>query len=87
MLASGTKDGDALPINANAKVLGATLMAGETLDYQASPDRHLYLVPATGAIRVNGAQAQARDGVAITGEELISITALEESELVLVDAR
>lgn len=88
VLASGAAEADdALPIRADARVLGATLKAGETLDYATDPARHLYLVPATGAIKVDGVAANARDGVAITGLDRFSITAIEESELVLVDAR
>lgn len=86
-LASGKPDdADALPIRADARVLGATLKAGETLEYQTDPARHLYLVAATGAITIDGVPAGARDGVAITGLERFSVTAVEESELVLVDA-
>lgn len=88
VLASGTPGADdALPIRADARVLGATLMAGETLHYAASPDRHLYLVPATGRITINGVEANTRDGVAITGEAALEIVALDTAELVLVDAR
>ena len=88
VLASGAAVGqEALPIRADAKVLGATLKAGETLRYSAEPGRHIYLVPATGAITVDGVPANARDGVAITGLDGFSITAVEDSELVLVDAR
>ena len=88
VLASGTPEADdALPIRADARVSGATLKAGETLSYDADPARHIYLVPAAGAITINGIAAMARDGVAITGLERFSITAVEESELVLVDAR
>lgn len=86
-LASGQGEGDALPIRANARVLGATLKAGESLTLEADPARHVYLVPATGAITVNGIAAQARDGIAITGETDLTIHALDEAELVLVDAR
>jgi redox-sensitive bicupin YhaK (pirin superfamily) len=86
-LASGQGEGDALPIRANARVLGATLKAGESLTLEADPARHIYLVPATGAITVNGIAAQARDGIAITGETGLTIHALDEAELVLVDAR
>lgn len=86
-LASGdASDNGALPIRANAHVLGATVKAGESVTYQTSTDRHLYLVPATGKIEVGGVEAQARDGVAITQLDSITITALEDSELVLVDA-
>ena len=88
VLARGTPGSDdALAIRADARVLGATLKAGETLTYDADPARHIYLVPATGSITINGIAAKARDGVAITGLERFSITAVEESELVLVDAR
>jgi hypothetical protein len=43
-------------------------------------------VPAAGKIEVNGIAANARDGVAIHDEAQLKITALEDSELVLVDA-
>ncbi len=86
-LASGKTDGDALPIRADAQVLGATVKAGETLAYDADLARHIYLVPATGRITVNGVPANARDGIAITGEARLVIEAEEEAELVLVDAR
>jgi Pirin-related protein len=86
-LASGRDgDGDALPINADARVLGATVKAGDTVTYATEPGRHAYLVPATGRIRIGEVEANARDGVAITGLDAITVTALEDSELVLVDA-
>ncbi len=86
-LASGFKDdGDALPIRTDARVLGATLKAGQTTEYPLGATRHGYLVPATGAVEVNGVRLGARDGGAISGEETLKVTALEDSELVLVDA-
>ena len=86
LLASGDEADGALTINAEARIFGATLKAGESIDYSADPARHLYLVP-SGAVEVNGSLAQGRDGVAITGEEGVTVTALEDCELVLVDAR
>ena len=87
-LASGfVEDADALKINAAARVLGATLKAGEKAELQFDPSRHVYLVGVNGAIEVNGVRAEPRDGVAITGEELVEIVAVEEAEIVLVDAR
>jgi redox-sensitive bicupin YhaK (pirin superfamily) len=85
-LASGFEgDGDALPIRADARVLGATLRAGESVDYALGAERHGYLVPATGAVHVNGTRIEARDGAAIADADLIEVTAIEDSELVLVD--
>jgi hypothetical protein len=86
-LASGLEgDNGALPIRADARVLGTTLKAGETAEYQADKARHLYLVPAAGRVEVNGVAVNARDGAAIRDEATLKITALEDSELVLVDA-
>ena len=86
-LASGIAgDDDALHINAEARVLGATVKAGDTVTYATDAARHSYLVPATGRIRVGDVEANARDGVAITGLDTITVTALEDAELVLVDA-
>lgn len=93
-LASGAVNDDkALPIRADASVLGATIRAGTSVTYTPrSADRHLYLVPATGKVRIGevegaeGVEAGARDGVAITALDSVTITALEDSEVVLVDA-
>ncbi len=86
-LASGIEGDEALPIRAEARVLGATVKAGDTVTYDASAERHLYLVPATGKVRIGEVEVNARDGAAITGLDRIEVTALEDSELVLVDAR
>lgn len=86
-IASGfATDTDALPIRADARVLATTLKAGETATYDAEKARHLYLIPAVGSIEVNGVRINARDGAAIHGETKLTITALADAELVLVDA-
>ncbi len=86
-LASGFDDDkDALPIRTDARVLGATLKAGDSVDYPLGETRHGYLVPAVGAVEVNGVRLDARDGAAITGEASLTIKALEDAEVVLVDA-
>lgn len=88
VVASGARDQDeALPIRADAKVLAARLPAGEKLTYPADPARHVYLVAPEGRILVNGIAAQPRDGIAITGEVQVEIEALDDAELVMVDAR
>ena len=86
LLASGDPADGALTIQADARVLGATVRAGETITLEAEPARHLYLVP-SAPVMINGVAAGPRDGIAITGEALLSITAVEDAELVLVDAR
>ena len=85
-LASGFDDDpDALPIRANARVLGATLKGGEIAEYRLGANRRAYLVPAKGAVEVNGVRLEARDGAAIEDERVLTVTALDDAEIVLVD--
>ena len=87
VLASGfAEDADALPIRADARVMGATLKAGERVAHHVGDGRHAYLVAATGAVEVDGQRFDARDGAALSGGQTVEIVAIEDSEIVLVDA-
>ncbi len=86
-LASGfSDDTDALPIRTDARVLGATIKAGESVTYSIGAARRGYLVPAIGAVEINGVHVGHRDGAAISNENEIIVKALEDSEVVMVDA-
>jgi quercetin 2,3-dioxygenase len=88
VLASGTpEEDDALSIRTDAKVLATTLSAGQSAVWKTDGARHQYLVAPVGRISVNGHEANPRDGVAITGEDAITVLALEDAEVVMVDAR
>ena len=85
-LASGLPgDEDALPIRTPARVLGATLKAGESAEYRLGRTRRGYLVPAIGSVEVDGVRLDARDGAAISDVDTLRVTALADAELVLVD--
>jgi redox-sensitive bicupin YhaK (pirin superfamily) len=86
VLASGVEGDDALSINADARVLGATLKAGESLTYALPAGRRAYLVPAVGQVEVNGETLDARDGAAIVDVAEITVTAKADAELVMVDS-
>lgn len=75
----------ALAMRADARLLGATLKAGATLVHRFDGFTQAYLVPASGRIELNGQLIQTCDGVALSGELSIAITALEESEIVMVE--
>jgi redox-sensitive bicupin YhaK (pirin superfamily) len=86
-LASGfAEDDDALPIRADARVLGATIKAGESVDHSVGEGRHAYLVLAVGSVEIDGEKIDARDGAALTGGQTVTIKALEDAEIVLVDS-
>jgi redox-sensitive bicupin YhaK (pirin superfamily) len=87
-LASGLAgDADALPIRADARVLGASLKAGDETRYDLDPRRHAYLATAAGEVEVNGVRLETRDGAAILGEPVLTVKALSDAEVVLVDTR
>ncbi|WP_448682472.1 pirin family protein [Pseudomonas nicosulfuronedens] len=84
-LASGYEnDADALRIRAEGRLVAATLKAGQTAEYELG-GRRGYLVPAVGKVEVNGIELLARDGAAIADEAVVKVTALEDSEVILVD--
>lgn len=86
-LASGLPgDEDALPIRTQARVLGATLKAGESAQYRLGRDRRGYLVTASGDVEVDGVALAARDGAAIRDVDTFRVTATTDAEVVLVDS-
>ncbi|WP_312686931.1 pirin family protein [Brevundimonas nasdae] len=87
VLASGFEDdADALPIRTEARVAAATLKAGDSVDYPVGATRRAYLVASLGEIEVNGVKLSPRDGAAIAEEDVITVKALTDAEVVLVDA-
>ena len=78
-------DGAALPLYADAAVLAGTVRKGQTVRQALSAGRVAYLVPATGAVTVNGVPANTRDGVTVSGESEVVVTAMEDAEVVMVD--
>jgi len=85
-LASGREgDDDALPIDQDAALLGATLAAGQRVEHTLGAGRQAYLVAARGRITVNGEEAQPRDGVVVRGEGRVAIQALDDAEILLAD--
>ncbi|WP_207885086.1 pirin family protein [Pseudomonas sp. 30_B] len=85
-LASGYEnDADALRIRAEGRLVAATIKAGQSAEYELGDGRRAYLVPATGKVEVNGVTLEARDGAAISDEAVVKVTALDDSEVILVD--
>lgn len=85
LLASGT-DPSAIKLYADGEVRAGLLRKGTTVTHVLPAGRAAYLVPATGAVTVNGNTAGTRDGVVIVGEPRVEITAAEDAEIVLVEA-
>lgn len=75
----------ALPIDQDATLYAGTLPEGAVITHNLGESRGTYLVPATGDISVDGTTAKARDGVAVSMQSSVEITALSEAEIILVD--
>jgi quercetin 2,3-dioxygenase len=85
-IASGLdSDCDALPIRARARVLNAKLRIGESIEHVFHEPRLAYLVPSFGTVDVNGVRIHARDGAAIKDIDIVTITAIERADVVMVD--
>ena len=85
-LAAGDGRDGALPLHADGAVFAGRLAAGETVRHRLSPGMAAYLVPATGTLTVNGMAVGERDGVAVQDETELVITAVEPSEIVMVES-
>jgi quercetin 2,3-dioxygenase len=88
VLASGMPgDNNALPIRADARVLGMTMKAGSSVRHELDSGRSAYLVAARGSVTVNGEPVGPLDGVVIADVSLIQVVAAQDAELVMVDTR
>lgn len=85
-LASGdAADADAVPIDADARVLAARLEAGERVAQPLAAAGRGYLVSSAGRFRVNGVEIGPRDGCLIRDEAGIVVEVVDEAEIVLVE--
>lgn len=85
-IASGFDDDhDALPIRACARVLNAKMRFGESVEYALGETRFSYLVPSSGVVDVNGVRIYARDGAAIKDIGIVTIAAIEDADVFMVN--
>ncbi len=86
VLASGMDDhpGGAR-INVNAAILGADLDRGATINHAVAPDRQAYVLAAHGRVTVNGAELRERQGAEPGDVEALTIEALEDSDILVLD--
>ncbi|KND61042.1 Pirin-related protein [Candidatus Burkholderia verschuerenii] len=75
----------ALEIDADARVMGAMLHAGQTEVHPIAEEAMAYLVTTTGRIRVNDVDLAPRDGAAIIGERALGVTAIDETSVWLIE--
>lgn len=83
----GSPDGrdGSVTIRQDAYLYAARIPAGASRTHETSADRHLWLQVVKGALTVDDVTVSAGDGLAVTGEASITLTATEASEVLLFD--
>lgn len=85
LVASPDGAGGSLTIQQNARVYLANVAAGSPLRCAIEPDRHAWLQIIRGEGQLNGLQVGASDGVAISDERGLELTAQTAVEAMLFD--
>ena len=86
-LASGGGDSEGLRIGADAEIYGAVLSSGELISHEFGEGYGGDIVPAVGAVIVNGIRIRAGEGLAVRDEPVSTIQAAPSAELVFVVTR
>ncbi|MGA9753403.1 MAG: pirin family protein [Acidobacteriota bacterium] len=72
-------------IHQDASLYLAKLEKGESVKHPLAPGRHAWVQVATGAVEVNGLDLRSGDGLAVSGEESLHLSASPAGELLLFD--
>jgi redox-sensitive bicupin YhaK (pirin superfamily) len=78
------RDG-ALTIHQDAELFLSSLTPGAVVSHALRPGRSAWLQLLRGAVAVNGQQLEPSDGVAVTQESVVTVTATSPAEVLLFD--
>ncbi len=85
LVASRQGDDGSLQIHQDARIYLADLDAGGQLNYTLSVGRHVWVQVLRGSVRIGEAELGPGDGVALSEEPGLSVTAVGDSEVMLFD--
>jgi redox-sensitive bicupin YhaK (pirin superfamily) len=74
-----------LKIHQDVSVYNALLKGGEAVEHRLEPGRHAWLQVVKGTVELNGTRLGAGDGAAVSEESTLTITAGDDSEVILFD--
>jgi redox-sensitive bicupin YhaK (pirin superfamily) len=58
---------------------------GESVKHDLKPDRHAYVQVARGSVTLNGTKLETGDGAAISAEQSVTLTGVNDAEVLLFD--
>ncbi|MBN8598691.1 MAG: pirin family protein [Planctomycetes bacterium] len=85
LLVSGQGGSAHLKINQDANVYATALSPGKSVSHKLAPGRGAFVQVVGGKIDLNGNEMQTGDGAAIEDERIVTLTAKDESEVLLFD--
>jgi quercetin 2,3-dioxygenase len=85
LIASPDGREDSVTIQQDASLYAALLEAGEEVTHELPAGRHAWVQVARGAVDVNGQQLEQGDGVAVSNEDGLRISARRPAEVLLFD--
>jgi redox-sensitive bicupin YhaK (pirin superfamily) len=85
LVASRGAEAGSLTIHQDAKIFLSALDVGQKLNYSLRPERHAWLQILRGAIELHGESLTAGDGVAVSDEQTLELTAQFAAEVMLFD--
>lgn len=85
LVASHDGTDGSLTIHQDARVYLALLEPGESVRHDLPPGRHAWLQVVRGAVRTNDLPLSAGDGLAVSDEAHLAITAVQSAEVMLFD--
>jgi redox-sensitive bicupin YhaK (pirin superfamily) len=83
--AMSSDGGEAVMVNGDARVFISRLESGHQVTHEFSGERAGYLYAISGAVDVNGSRLTTGDAVSILDEPAITLSAADDTELILVD--
>jgi redox-sensitive bicupin YhaK (pirin superfamily) len=74
-----------LKIHQDVSVYNALLKGGEAIEHRLAEGRHAWLQVVKGTVELNGTRLGVGDGAAVSEESTLTITAADDSEVILFD--
>lgn len=85
LVASQDAESGSLLIHQDARIYLSSLDGGKQVSHELKPGRHAWLQVLRGAVSLNGPDLKTSDGVAISDERSLEISATNDAEIMLFD--
>lgn len=85
LLVSGKQGSAPITINQDMKISVVALEEGDSISYEISPDRQLYLIQIEGTGSINGVDMDTRDAAEVIDESFIELVAKTPSHYIAFD--